>query len=125
MSMGSEHEQASYQDLVAWQRSRVLVRLVYETTASLPADERFGLTSQMRRAAVSIMSNIAEGYGRGTPQDFGRFLRMSRASLFELETQAIAALDLGFINEIRHEQLQSAINGVAKPLSGLVKKYTT
>ncbi|MEO1009440.1 MAG: four helix bundle protein [Planctomycetota bacterium] len=110
----------SYRDLVAWQRGRMLVRLVYEATAHFPTDERFGLTSQMRRAAIGVVSNIAEGYGRGSTPDYARFLRMARGSLFELESQALVALDLEFLSAEGQSEIQDAINECAKPLSGLI-----
>lgn len=88
-----------FEDLVAWQRSRSLCVEIYRVTGSFPSDERFGLVSQMRRACVSIPSNIAEGFGRQTTPDFVRYLRMARGSLFEVQTQALIAVDLGFMTE--------------------------
>ena len=81
-----EHTVKSYRDLIAWQRARDLVREVYLLTATFPVGERFGLVSQMDRSAVSIPSNIAEGYGRATTQDYLHFLRIARGSAYELET---------------------------------------
>ncbi|RPI59311.1 MAG: four helix bundle protein, partial [Planctomycetaceae bacterium] len=75
----------SYKDLQVWQKSMELAGQIYEATQKFPADERFGLTSQLRRAAVSVPSNIAEGYGRGTRKDYKRFLQVARGSLYELE----------------------------------------
>lgn len=112
---------SSYRDLAAWQRAFELGRLVYEVTADFPASERFGLTSQMRRGGVSIASNIAEGYGRGRPGDYLKFLRISRGALFELETQVLFAKDLGYLLEADQEALQQAIDATAKPLSGLIR----
>ena len=90
-----EYTVRSYRDLVAWQRARDLVREVYLLTAKFPVGERFGLVSQMDRAAVSVPSNIAEGYGRATTQDYLHFLRIARGSAYELETQLVLAEDLG------------------------------
>ena len=73
-----EHTVKSYRDLSAWQKARLLVKEVYLLTAAFPVGERFGLVSQMNRAAVSIPSNIAEGYGRATTQDYLHFLRIAR-----------------------------------------------
>jgi len=98
-----------------------LVRLTYEVTASFPREERFGLRSQLRRAAVSTMSNIAEGYGRGTTADYLRFLRMSRGSLYEVESETIAADDLGFLSTVNTRRIFDAVEEVAMPLSGLIK----
>lgn len=89
----------SYRDLEAWKHAIRLTRLVYRVSNGFPADERFGLTSQVRRAAVSIPSNIAEGWGRGTTTDYARFLRMAHGSLYEVETQCILAHELGMIDE--------------------------
>lgn len=88
-----------FEDLIAWQRGMELAKTVYQLTSRLPADERFGLTSQMRRAAVSVPCNIAEGFGREATSDMVRFLRMARGSPFELRTQCRLCVDLGFIVE--------------------------
>lgn len=111
----------SYQDLAAWQEARVLVRMVYEMSKTFPADERFGLVSQIRRCAVSVPSNIAEGYGRGSRNDYSRFLRIARGSLFEIETQLILASDLGFIEGDAKTDIQEQIDRVARPLWGLIR----
>lgn len=111
----------SYRDLVAWQRARELVRLVYQLTGNFPGSERFGLVSQMRRAAVGVLSNITEGYGRGSRPDYLRFLRIARGSLFELESQAIVSVDLGFLAEEQSHKLTVLVDEVAKPLSGLIR----
>lgn len=76
----------SYKNLLIWQKSIVLVVKVYHLAADFPKDELYGLTSQIKRAAVSISSNISEGYGRNTPKYFNHFLNISRGSLYELET---------------------------------------
>lgn len=89
----------TYRDIIAWQRGRSLVKEVYTATRSMPADERFGLTLQMRRAAVSIPSNIAEGYARGTTPDFLRHLRIARGSIAELDTQHLLCVDLSYLTE--------------------------
>lgn len=77
----------SYRDLIAWQKSMDLVEQVYRETGGLPGDELYGLVSQLRRCAVSVPSNIAEGWGRHARHDYIRFLRMSQGSLYELATQ--------------------------------------
>ena len=86
----------SYRFLEVWQRGIDLVELIYKLSAAFPSDERFGLTSQVRRAAVSIPSNIAEGYGRSHRGDYLRFLSIARGSLSEVETQLIVAGRLKF-----------------------------
>jgi four helix bundle protein len=85
----------SYRDLIAWQKAMELVAFVYEETGKLPEAERFGLTSQLRRCAVSVPSNIAEGWGRGPSQDNLRLLGIARRSLMELATQAEICRRLG------------------------------
>ncbi|NNE99135.1 MAG: four helix bundle protein [Pyrinomonadaceae bacterium] len=87
---------ANYRKLIVWQKSIVLVRRIYEVTAAFRNEEKFGLVSQMRRAVVSIPSNIAEGQARRTTKDYVRFVSMSEGSLAELETQLIIASDLKF-----------------------------
>ncbi|HRJ30691.1 MAG TPA: four helix bundle protein, partial [Cyclobacteriaceae bacterium] len=89
----------SYKDLDVWQQTRLLVKSVYELTRKFPKDEQFGLTTQSRRAAVSVPSNIAEGCGRNHFRDSTQFFFIARASLYELETQLIVAGDLGYITE--------------------------
>jgi four helix bundle protein len=86
-----------------------------------PKDERFGLTSQIRRAAVSIASNIAEGWGRGTTADYARFLRMARGSMYEVETQAIIARELGYIDEEKFEYFEQTIDEAGRVLAGLIR----
>ncbi|MDE2079698.1 MAG: four helix bundle protein [Patescibacteria group bacterium] len=90
----------SYRDLIVWQKSKAFVKNAYVITASFPPGERFGLASQMRRAAVSIPSNIAEGRGRSTRKDFVSFLRIALGSVYELETQFEIAKDLGFVSDV-------------------------
>src|SRR3974390_1580167 len=85
----------SYTDLVVWQKAVELVTEIYKATSTFPREEMFGLTSQMRRSAVSVPSNIAEGQGRATKGEFIQFLAHARGSLFELETQVLIAGELG------------------------------
>lgn len=87
----------SYRDLEVWRKGRTLVKTIYDQTRNFPEEERFGLVSQMRRAAVSIPSNIAEGWGRHYPAEFVQFLRRANGSLAELETQLILCGDLEFL----------------------------
>ncbi len=112
-----------YKELELWKESRKLVSDVYKMTGILPADEKFGLKSQLQRAAVSVPSNIAEGMGRSTSADTIRFLVIARGSLFELETQLYLCLDLQLISESElksvHEQILLSIrlvNGYLKYL---------
>ena len=86
----------SYRDLLVWKKAKALSVAVYKATENFPDRERFGLTNQMRRSAVSVPSSVAEGHGRGTRRDFANFLCVARGSLQELETQVDIAIDLGF-----------------------------
>ena len=94
------HRSDSYRNLIAWQKAMALVKSVYTITASWPADERFGLTSQVRRAAVSVPANIAECSGRSGVREFRRGLSVAHGSLRELETQIQLGADLGFSTTI-------------------------
>jgi len=96
---------------------------VYRATASMPSDERFGLTSQLRRSVVSIPSNIAEGYARGTTQDYIRFLRIARGSLAEVQTQIELGCKLGMIRE--SEQTTELIAETDRVLQGLIRSLET
>lgn len=89
----------THHDLEVWQDGIALVKLVYSFTSKLPDDERFGLVAQMRRAAVSVPSNLAEGAARGSRQEFARFVAIARGSMAELETQLIIAIELGFATD--------------------------
>lgn len=98
----------NYQELQAWQQAMVLVEYIYQLTTGFPDSEKFGLISQMRRAAVSIPSNMAEGYGRGSDAEFKRFLFIARGSLTELETQWLLSQRLGYClnNDVVNQQFQ-------------------
>jgi len=110
---------SSCQDLIAWQKAFELARLTYEITAEFPAEEKYGLTSQMRRAAVSAASNIAEGWGRGQGPDFGRFLRMARGSAYELETQLRIAEAVGLLE--KGCKLYAVIDEMTRVTNGLLR----
>jgi len=113
--------QRKYQQLIVWQKSMLLVSHIYELTQALPDDEKFGLTSQLRRAAVSVPSNIAEGSGRGSDKDFCRFLYQARGSLTEIETQLLIAQRLGFcvINDDIDELIQQVFAMLNKLIARL------
>lgn len=110
---------SSFRDLVAWQRGMEIARFTYMFTQKFPADERFGLTSQMRRAAVSIPSNIAEGFARQSRPDFLRHLRIARGSLAELSTQLDIASDIGLAPG--DPQFAELLAEEAKILGGLIR----
>ena len=92
-----------YQNLEVWQLAMELVEVIYKMTSQFPADEKFGLTSQMRRASVSIPSNIAEGHGRNSDKEFFRFLNIARGSLYELETQLEIARRINIFEPSKNE----------------------
>ena len=110
-----------YKKLIVWQKAMELVRVVYRLSKSFPPDERYALTDQLRRAAVSIPSNIAEGCGRASKKDYAHFLSMARGSFYETMTQLQIAQDLGYI-EIG-EDVKSLLDEVGKILTTLMKKY--
>ncbi len=114
----SQPQSGSYRDLIAWRKAMDLVVGVYAETARLPVEERFGLALQMRRAAVSIPSNIAEGWGRGPTPDFTRFLRIARGSILELSTQVEICTTLGFPGD--WEAILGQADEVRKILQGLI-----
>jgi len=113
----------SYKDLVVWQKAIALVTQVYMATRVFPKEEMFGLTSQMRRAAVSVPSNIAEGQGRLTSGEFRQFLGHAKGSLAELDTQLIIAQQLGYLKE--PAQLFEQVGEVSRMLSGLLSSLRT
>lgn len=111
----------NYKELKVWTKSVELATLVYQTTGSFPKEEKFGLTSQMQRAAVSISSNIAEGAGRNSEPEFNVFLGYARGSSFELETQLFIAKNIGYVDESAFELLLNSITEIQKMLHGLKK----
>jgi four helix bundle protein len=110
-----------YRSLKVWEKSHRLVLNVYKATASFPREELFGLVSQLRRAAVSIPTNIAEGSGRGSKADFSRFLQISFGSACELEYEFMLSKDLGYISENSFQEIVPLIEEVKKMLGGLLK----
>jgi len=112
----------SYRDLLVWQKSMDLAEKIYPATSQLPPEERFGLVSQMRRAAVSIPSNIAEGQSRNSTGEFIQFLGVAKGSLAELETQVELATRLQMLEPAMHRQLTEAMQEISRMLSGLVGK---
>jgi len=119
--MGSEPV-SGYRGMIAWQRAMDLTVDVYSVTRSLPDIERFGLISQMQRAASSIPANIAEGYGRGSDADFSHFLSIAYGSLCELETFVQLALRLEYISAELYDRLLDITSSTARVLYGLKKR---
>ena len=107
----------SYRDLIVWKKSLTFVCDVYRVTTGFPKDERFGLTAQLRRASVSIPSNIAEGHGRTSRAEFLNFLSIARGSANEVETLLIVSQRLGFSNDAAAEQLLAEIDEIRRMLA--------
>lgn len=116
-----DSEIRSYRDLIAWQRTFHLGLSVYEATHCFPDRERYGLTAQLRRAAISIASNIAEGYGRQGRADYARFLKLARGSLYEVDTQLLFAVELGYLSSMKYEDIKGALDESERVLAGLIK----
>jgi four helix bundle protein len=110
----------SYKELIVWQKAMQLVTIIYDLTKNFPEDEKFGLVSQMRRCSVSVPSNIAEGWGRMSRKNYIQFLRTSRGSLFELETQVLITKELNYSNN--SESIENLITEISKMLNSLIKK---
>lgn len=108
-----------YRELIAWQKAMDLVEAVYSTTASFPREEVYGLTSQLRRAAVSIPSNIAEGNSRDTTRDYLHFLNMAYGSVKEVETQVLIGQRLRYTDPNQIARLMTMTTEVARLISGL------
>lgn len=108
-----------FKELKVWQKGRALVKEVYLATKCFPNEELFGITSQMRRAAISIPANIAEGSGRNSNADFSRFLDMANGSAFELETLVILSLDLEYLSQSEFEKFDAWLNEIQKMIFGL------
>lgn len=112
----------SYRDLLVWQRSMSLVTEVYKITQSFPSSELYALTSQIRRSAVSIPSNIAEGYGRNSTADYKRFLQIAVGSLFELQTQIEIAFNLNYVSKDIFDEIFEKAKELDRMLLSLIKK---
>jgi four helix bundle protein len=113
---------ASYKDLVVWQKAIELSSQIYHLTASFPRSEQFGLTDQMRRAAVSIPSNIAEGYGRNTKGEYIQFLGHARGSNCELQTQLTIATNLGFCSKTSPDSVEKLSSEISRMLIAMMNK---
>jgi len=111
----------NFEKLDVWQKAIDFADLVYNHTRRFPADERFGLTNQMRRAAVSISSNLAEGTSRISQTDFGRFIEIATGSVFEVISQAFVGRRQGFLSEENFRAMYKAAEEVGRMLSGLRK----
>ena len=115
----------SYKELKVWQEGVKLVEEIYELTRSFPPKEQYSLTSQIQRAAVSIPTNIAEGWGRGKTGEYVQFLRIARGSLMELETQLIISQRLNYIDQNTLSQFEENIEKIGKMINALIKNLGT
>jgi four helix bundle protein len=113
-----------FEDLIAWQRARVLAGAVYETTRVEPFARDFGLRDQIQRAAVSVMSNIAEGFEKNNPREFGRYLDISKGSLAEVRSHVYIAMDIGYVSEEQSSVLFKLVDETGKVLAGLRRSLT-
>jgi four helix bundle protein len=114
----------SHRDLVVWQKAMDLVVMVYQESKGFPREETYGLTSQMRRAAVSVPANIAEGQGRRLTGEFLQFLGNARGSLLELDTHFELSLRLGFVGKENHASVRRQIQEVGRLINGLMRSLT-
>jgi four helix bundle protein len=112
----------TYRDLMVWQKSMAMVTEIYKVTQSFPRREDYGITSQIRRCAVSIPSNIAEGYGRHSRNEYIRFLQIALGSLFELQTQLEIAANLGYLKKEEFDVLYESTREVERMLSVLINR---
>jgi four helix bundle protein len=110
----------SYRDLIAWQKGIELVAAIYHVTKTFPKEELYGLTSQLRRAAVSIPSNVAEGQGRKSKAEFRHFLHNAAGSLMEVETQLTIATMLAYLERTKEAELLERTNELGRILNGLI-----
>lgn len=113
-----------YRDLVVWQKAMGLAEATYRLTRSFPSEEKFGLTSQARRAAVSVPANIAEGYGRGTRPAYANFVRIAQGSLKELETHLLLAERVGLCASPDIHGLLADADEIGRMLRGLINKLS-
>jgi len=111
-----------FRNLKVWQKGHAITLLVYQATGGFPKHELFGLTSQMRRSASSIPTNIAEGCGRGSDSDFGRFLQIAMGSACELDYQLLLSRDLSYLSAEVHEQIGQEVSEVKRMLAGLMQR---
>lgn len=112
----------SYKDLIVWQRSMELAKEIFRLTAKFPKSELYGMVFQIRKSAVSICSNIAEGYGRKSHKEYCQFLAIAYGSALELETQLLLSKDLGFTNQNEFSRSESLLLEVLKMLNSITRK---
>jgi four helix bundle protein len=111
----------NFRELTVWEKAHELVVEVYRVSGGFPSEERFGISAQLRKAAVSIGSNIAEGCGRGTDKDFARFLSIAAGSASEVEYQVLLARDLGYLSDEDYGRLNTQVNEVKRMLNSFIQ----
>lgn len=114
-----------FTEMPVWRKAHQVVLLVYKLTDAFPESERYGLTSQMRRAAISVTSNIAEGFGRRSSRDKAKFYRYARGSCYEVQSQAYAARDLDYLRSAYFAKLHQALDEVVYGLNKIMKTLRT
>lgn len=122
MTQVETHPPRGHRDLRVWQDAMSLVTAIYSVTATFPAAEQFGLTAQLRRASVSVPSNIAEGAARVSKREFAQYLSIARGSLAEVETQLLIAQNLHYLSE--SEELLATVTGLMRSLTALMRTVT-
>jgi four helix bundle protein len=113
----------NFRELLVWRHSQDLALEVYRATKSFPTEERYGLTAQMRRAAIPVCSNIAEGCGRQGDRELSRFLQIARGSIRELECQLLLSCKLGYLQQDAHGELDAASQEISRMLNGLIRSF--
>ena len=114
----------TFRDLLVWQKSMTLVTEIYKISTGFPKDEAYGLTSQMRRCAISIPSNIAEGYGRNSTNEYIHFLRIATGSLYELQTQIEISMNLNYLKRANFDELYEYSREIERMLGSLIGKLS-
>ncbi len=112
----------NFKELIIWKEAMEVAKAIYQASAQFPANEKFGLTSQINRSAVSIPSNIAEGAGRGSDKEFIQFLNIALGSAFELETQLLLANSFGFMNDLKLKELVERLQKIQRMIDGFKKR---
>src|SRR5262245_7832711 len=125
LNSGEPKKAGSYRDLIVWQKAVTLAKMIYGLTQKFPSEEKFGLTSQMRRAAVSIPSNIAEGQARRGSREFIQFIAQAEGSLAEVDTQLTLATDLGYAAQSQTSEAVQLIEELRRMLNALRRKLET
>jgi four helix bundle protein len=115
----------NFRELKVWRRAQDLALDVYRSTSSFPKEERYGLTAQMRRAAISVSSNIAEGCGRQGDRELARFLHIARGSVRELECQLLLSYELGYMQRDAHAKLDADSQEISRMLNRLIRSFRT